>query len=114
MTSTARRVLCELTANMDCQTRGRRGWRARGRHIWNREPTRHLTEAATPPQHPVESFRTEWHSNVAAFGDDFHGTRSFDTSASIEGSGGYDYEFVSDSPNELKCPICLLVLRVQA
>ena len=93
---------------MDCQSRGRRRWRARGRH---REPTRHLTEAATPLQHPVESFRTEWHSNVAAFGDDFNGSRSFDTSASTEDSGGYDYEVVSDPPDELNCSICLSVLR---
>ena len=52
-----------------------------------------------------------WHPNVAT-GDDFwHGARSFDTGASTEGSGGYDYEVVSDSPDELKCSICLLVLR---
>ena len=78
---------------MDRRARGSRGRRARGRRIWSREPTRHLTEAATPPQHPVERF-TVWHSN-----------------ASIDGSGGYDYEFVSDPPDELNCSICLLVLR---
>ena len=100
-----------LAANMDCQARGRRGRRAQGRHIWNREPARHLTEAATPLQHSVESFRTEWHSNVAAFSDDFHGTRSFDTGASTEGSGGYDHKFVSDPPDELNCSICLSVLH---
>ena len=111
VTSTARRVLCELAANMDGQARGRRGRRARGRHICNQEPTRHLTEAATQPQHPVESFRTVWDSNLATGNNFWHGAPSFDTGASTEGSGGYDYEVVSNSPDELNCSICLLVLR---
>ena len=91
--------------------RGRRGsckWSARGRQRWNREPTRHLTEAATPPQHPVDSFRVS-HSNVADF---WPSARSFNTGASsTDGSGGYDYEFVSEPPDELKCSVCLLALR---
>ena len=98
---------------MDYQHRSGRGnskRSSRGRQTRNRGPTRHLTEAATPPQIPVDSYAL-LHSNVAT-GDDFwHGARSFNTGASTEGSGGYDYEFVSDSPDELKCSICLSVLR---
>ena len=107
--------LCELrrppmTIYMDHRGRGRgrRGWSARGRQRWNREPTRHLTEAATPPQHPVDSFRVS-HPNVADF---WPSARSFNTGASsTDGSGGYDYEFVSEPPDELKCSVCLLVVR---
>ena len=99
--------LCELrrspmTIYMDHRGRGRRGRSARGRQRWNREPTRHLTEAATPPQYPVNSFRVS-HPNVADF---WPGARS-----GPDGSGGYDYEFVSEPPDELKCSVCLLALR---
>ena len=84
--------------------RGRRGKQKR-----NKEPTKQLTESTIHPQPTVDTFTIR---HVGA--DEFY-SGSFGAAASHrkpdDKNGGYDYEFVSNPPDELICSICLSVLR---
>ena len=71
----------------------------RGKYKRNKESTTSTRQLTTPPQLPVD--RRQFDDTCA---------RSH-VKLNADRCGGYDYEFVSDSPDELKCSICLLVLR---
>ena len=93
---------------MDRQGRRKR----RGKPKPNKAPTRPLTEATIPPQ-LREDIR---HFNVRTVneGEDFYPRSSAVVASrrrSADRDGGYDYEFVSNPPDELNCSICLSVLR---
>lgn len=89
---------------------GRRG--RRGKQKRNKAPTRQLTEAAVPPQPTVDTFTIRhFNESTVSKDDDFY-PGSFGAAASRRkpANGGYDYEFVSNPPDELMCSICLSVL----
>ena len=92
---------------------GRRG--RRGKQKRNKAPTlRQLTEAARPPQPMVDTFTIRhFNDTTVNKNDDFYSTSSFGAAASHRrpADGGYDYEFVTNPPDELICSICLSVLR---
>ena len=96
---------------MDRQGRRKR----RGKPKPNKAPTRPLTEATIPPQVREDTFIIR-HFNIHTVneGEDFYSRSSAAVASrrrSADRDGGYDYEFVSNPPDELNCSICLSVLR---
>ena len=73
----------------------------RGKYKRNKESTTSTRQLITPPQLPVDRRRFDDHSTCPRSRAKLNADRC----------GGYDYEFVSDPPDELKCSICLSVLR---
>ena len=70
-----------------------------GKHKRNKESTTSTRQLTTPPQLPVDRRH---------FDDTCAWSRA---KLNADKRGGYDYKFVSEPPDELKCSVCLSVLR---
>ena len=92
---------------------GHRGRREKQKR--NEAPTKQLTESHEP-QPTVDTFTIRHFNDVAPVNvgaDEFYSC-FFGAAASCrkpdDKNGGYDYEFVSNPPDELICSICLSVV----
>ena len=97
---------------------GHRG--RRGKQKGNKAPTKQLTvptidEPTIQPQPTVDTFTIRHFNGVAPVlnvgADEFYSGSFGAARKPDDKNGGYDYEFVSNPPDELICSICLSVLR---
>ena len=90
---------------------GHRG--KRGKQKRNKAPTKQLTEPHEP-QPTVDTFTIRHFNDVTPVNvgaDEFYFGAAASCRKPDDKNGGYDYEFVSNPPDELICSVCLSVLR---